>query len=93
MDGHVQKMLKKFAMTNSSPSTCVRILHRVDNHLHDVQTIANIFNNAKKSLLEENVVDTKSTINHQLVDFLMTNPDTNAVIVIHDPSSAVIVGR
>jgi hypothetical protein len=27
------------------------------------------------------------------VDYLMTNPDTNAVIVIHDPSSALIGGR
>jgi hypothetical protein len=38
-------------------------------------------------------VNTTSTKSQQLVGFLMTNPDTNAVIVIHDPSSALIGGR
>jgi len=93
MDEHVEKMVKQFAMTNSSPSTCVRMLHRMDDRLYDVQTVANIFNNAKKSLLGEKGVDTSSTKAQQLVDYLMTNPDTNAVIVIHDPSSALIGGR
>jgi hypothetical protein len=80
-------------MTNSSPSTCVRMLHRMDDRLYDVQTVANIFNKAKKILLEEKGVDTSSTKAQQLVDYLMTNPDTNAVIVIHDPSSALIDWR
>jgi hypothetical protein len=53
-----------------------------------------IFNKAKKSLLEgEKGVDTSSTKAQQLVDYRMTNPDTNAVIVIHDPSYALIRGR
>jgi hypothetical protein len=90
MDEHVEKMVKQFAMTNSSPSTYVRMLHRMDDRMYDVQTVANIFNKAKKSLLEEKGVDTSSTKAQQLVDYLMTNPDTNAVIVIHDPSSALI---
>jgi hypothetical protein len=38
-------------------------------------------------------VDKSSTIAQKLVNFLMTNPDTNAVIIIHDPSSALIGGR
>jgi hypothetical protein len=49
MDEHVEKMVKQFAMTNSSPSTCVRMLHRMDDRLYDVQTVANICNKAKKS--------------------------------------------
>jgi hypothetical protein len=93
MDEHVEKMVKQFAMTNSSPSTCVRMLHRMDDRLYDVQTVANIFNKAKKSLLEEKGVDTSSTKAQQLVDYLMTNTDTNAVIVIHDPYSELIGGR
>jgi hypothetical protein len=88
MDEHVEKMVKQFATMNSSPSTCVRMLHRMDDRLYDIQTVANIFNNAKKSLLEEKGVDTWSTKAQQLVDYLMTNTDTNAVLVIHDPSSA-----
>jgi hypothetical protein len=90
MDKHVEKMVKQFAMTNSSPSTCVPMLHRMDYHLYDVQNVAN---KAKKSLLEEKGVDTSSMKAHQLVDYLMTNPDKNALIVIHDPSSALIGGR
>jgi hypothetical protein len=90
MDEHVEKMVKQFAMTNASPSTCVRMLHRMDDHLYDVQTVSNIFNKAKKSLLEENGVDTSSTKAQQLVDYLVTNPDTNSVISIYDPSSALI---
>jgi hypothetical protein len=93
MDEHVEKMVKQFAMTNSSRSTCVRMLHRMDDRQYDVQTVVNISNKAKKSLLEEKEVDTSSTKAQQLVDYLMTNPDTNAVIVIHDPSSALIGGR
>jgi hypothetical protein len=93
MDKHVGKMVNQFAMTNSLPSTCVRMLHRMDDHLYDVQSIASIFNKAKKSLLEEKGVDTSSTKAQQLVDYRMTNPDTNAVIIIHDPSSALIGGR
>jgi predicted house-cleaning NTP pyrophosphatase (Maf/HAM1 superfamily) len=58
-----------------------------------VQTVANTFNKANNSLLEEKGVDTSSTKAQQLVDYLMTNPDTNAVIVIHDPSYALIGGR
>jgi hypothetical protein len=81
MDEHVEKMVKQFTMTNSSPSTCVQMLHRMDDRRYDV------------SLLEEKGVDTLSTKAQQLVDCLMTNPDTNAVIVIHDPSSALIGGR
>jgi hypothetical protein len=87
MDKHVEKMVKQFAMTNSSPSTCLRMLHRMDDRLYDIQTVANIFNKAKKSLLEEKGVGTFLKA-QQLVDYLMTNPDINAVIVIHDPSSA-----
>jgi hypothetical protein len=52
MDEHVKKMVKQFAMMNASPSTCVRMLHRIDDCLYDVQTVANIFNKAKKSVLE-----------------------------------------
>jgi hypothetical protein len=93
MDEHVEKMVKQFAMTNASPSTCVRMLHRMDDRVYDVQTVAQIFNKAKKSLFEEKGVDTSSTKAQQLVNYLITNPDTNAVIVIHDPSSALIGGR
>jgi Zn-dependent oligopeptidase len=93
MDEHVEKMVKQFAMTNSSPSTCVLMLHRMDDRLYDVQTISNILNKAKKSMLEEKGVKTSSTKSHQLVDYLMTNPDTNAAIFVHDPSSALIGGR
>jgi hypothetical protein len=93
MNEHVEKMVKQFAMTNSSPSTCVRMLHMMDDRLYEVHTVVNIFNKAKKSLLEEKGADTSSTKAQQLVDYLMTNPDTNAVIVIHDPSSALIGGR
>jgi hypothetical protein len=89
MDEHVEEMVKQFEMMNSSPSTCVWMLHRMDDRLYDVQTFANIFNKSKKNLLEENGVDTSSTKAQQLVVYLMTNPDTNAVIVIHDPSSAL----
>jgi hypothetical protein len=93
MDEHVEKMVKQFAMTNSSPSTCVQMLHRMDDRLYDVQTVATVFNKVNKSLLEEKGVDMLSTKSQQLVDCLMTNPDTNAVIVIHDPSSALIGWR
>jgi hypothetical protein len=61
MDEHVEKMVKQFAMKNSSPSTCVRMLHMTDDHLYDVQTVANIFNKANKSLLEEKGVEMLST--------------------------------
>jgi hypothetical protein len=71
MDEHVEKMVKQFAMKNSSPSTCVRMLHRMDDRLNDVQTIADIFNKAKKSLLEEKGVDMSSKKAQQLVDYLI----------------------
>jgi hypothetical protein len=29
----------------------------------------------------------------QLIDFLMTNPNTNSVVVIHEPSSSLIGKR
>jgi hypothetical protein len=58
MDEHVETMVKQFAMTNYSPSTCVWMLHRMDDRLYYVQTVANISNKAKKSLLEEKGVDT-----------------------------------
>jgi hypothetical protein len=90
MDKHMEKIAKQFAMTNSSPSACIRMFHRMDDRLYDVQTVSNIFNNTKKNLLEEKGVDKTSTKAQQFVDFLMTNPDTNAVIVIRDPSSALI---
>jgi hypothetical protein len=93
MDEHVEKMVKQFAMTNTSPSTCVRMLHRMEDPLYDVQTVANIFNKAKKSMLEEKGVDTSSTKAQQCIDFLMTNPNTNSVIFIHDPSSSLIGKR
>jgi hypothetical protein len=44
MDEHVEKMVKQFAMMNSSPSTCVRMLHRMDDRFYDVQTVSIIFN-------------------------------------------------
>jgi hypothetical protein len=93
LDEHVEKVVKQFAMTNSSPSTCVRMLHRMDDRLYDVQTVANIFNKAKKSFLEEKGANMSSTKAHQLVDYLMTYPETNAGIVIHDPTSPRIGGR
>jgi hypothetical protein len=89
---HVEKMVKQIAMMNSSTSTCVRMLHRMDDPSYDVQNVANILNKANKSLLEEKGVDMSSTKVQQLVDYIMTNPDTNAVIVIHDDSSAIICG-
>jgi hypothetical protein len=52
-----------------------------------------IYSIRQHSLLEEKGADTSSTTSHQLVDFLMTNSDTHAVIVIHGPSSAIIGGR
>jgi hypothetical protein len=60
-DEHVEKMVKQFAMMNASPSTCVRRLHKIDDRLYDMQTIANIFNKAKKVLLEEKGVDKSAT--------------------------------
>jgi hypothetical protein len=69
------------------------MLHRMDDCLYDMQTVSNICNKAKKSFLEEKGVYTFSTKAQQLVDYLMTTPDTNAVIVIHDPSSALLVGE
>jgi hypothetical protein len=42
MDEHVEKMVKQFAMMNASPSTCVRMFHRMDDRLYDVQTVADI---------------------------------------------------
>jgi hypothetical protein len=93
MDEHVEKMVKQFAMTRASPSTCVKILHRMDDHLYDVQNVANISHKAKKGLLEEKGVDTSSTKAHKLIDYLMTNPNTNSVIIIHDPSSSLIGKR
>jgi hypothetical protein len=93
MDEHVEKMVKQFAMMNASPSTCVRMFHRMDDRLYDVQTVANIFNTVKKGLLEEKGVDTSSTKAQQLIDFLTTNPNTNSVIVIHDPLSSPIGKR
>jgi hypothetical protein len=77
MDKHVEKMVEQFAMMNGSPSTCVRML----------------FNKTKKSLLEEKGVDTFSSKAQQLVDYLINNPDSNTVIVLYDPSSALIGGR
>jgi hypothetical protein len=67
MDEHVEKIVKQLTMTNASPSTCVRMLHRMDDLLHDVQTVANTFNKAKKSLLEEKGVDKSSTKAQQLI--------------------------
>jgi hypothetical protein len=93
MDEHMEKMVKHFAMTEFSLSMCVRMLHRMDNRLYDVQTVANIFNKVKKILFEEKGVDIYSTKSQQLVDYRMTNLDTNAVIVIHDPYSALLGGR
>jgi archaellum biogenesis ATPase FlaH len=93
MNEHVEKIVKQFAMTNSSPSTYVQMLHRMDDYSYDVQTIANILNKANMSLLEEKGVGMSSTKAHQLVDYLMTNTYINTVIVIHDPSSALIGGR
>jgi hypothetical protein len=90
MDKHVEKMMKQFSMPNASPSTCLRMLHRMDDRIYYVKTVANIFNKAKKGLLEEKGVDTSSTKAHKLIDFLMTNPNKNSVIVIHDPSSSLI---
>jgi hypothetical protein len=96
MDEHVEKMVNQFVMTNSSPSTCVRMLHRMDDHLYDGQTkLLPIYSIRQRRvrLLEEKGVDTSSMKAQQLVDYIMTNPDTNALIVIHDPSSALIGGR
>jgi hypothetical protein len=93
MDEHLEKMVKQFSMTDASPSTCVRILHRMNDRLYDVQTVANILNKAKKGLLEEKGVDPSSTKAQQLIEFLMTNPNTNSVIVIHDPLSSLIGKR
>jgi hypothetical protein len=44
-------MVNEFAKTNSAPSTCVRMLHRMDDSLYDVQTAADIFNKTNTSLL------------------------------------------
>jgi hypothetical protein len=93
VDEHMENMVKQFTMTHSSLSTCVWMLHMMDNCLYDVQTVANICNKAKTSLLEEKGADTTSTKAQQLVDFLLTNPNRNAVIVIRDTSSALIGGR
>jgi hypothetical protein len=64
----------------------------MDDRLYYAHTVSNIFNKAKQSLLEEKGVCKSSTRAQHLVDYLMNNPDTNAVIVIHDPSSALIGG-
>jgi hypothetical protein len=55
--------------------------------------LKNVFNKAHKSALEEKKVDMTSPNVQQLVGFLMTNPDINTVIDIHDPSSALMGGR
>jgi hypothetical protein len=46
--------------------------------LYDVQRVAN----AKKSLLDKKGVDTSSRKAQQLIEFFMTNPNKNSVIVI-----------
>jgi hypothetical protein len=93
MDEHVEKMVKQFAITNSSPPTYVRMLHRMDDRLYDVKNIANVLNKENKSLLEEKGVGMTSTKSQQLVDFCMTNLDTNTAIVIHDHYYALKGGR
>jgi hypothetical protein len=93
MDEHVEIMVKQFAMMNASPSTSVIMLHCMEDRLYGVQTVANILNKAKKGLLEEKGVDTSSTKAQQLIGFLMTNPNPNSVIVIHDPSSSLLGKR
>jgi hypothetical protein len=93
IEEQVEKMVKQFEMTNSYTSTCLGMLHRIDDRLYDVQTVANIFITSKKSMLEEKGVDTSSTKAQQLIDYTMTNPGTHAVIFIHDLSSARIGGR
>jgi hypothetical protein len=80
----------KVTCSITSNSTCVRMLHMMDERLYDVQTVANIFNKTKMGLLEEKVVDTSSTKAQKHIDFLVTNPITNSVIVIHDPSKSLI---
>jgi hypothetical protein len=85
----VEKMVKQFAMANYLPFKCLRMLHRMDDHLHDVQTISNVFIKVNNIILEEKGMDTSSTKSQHRVDYRMTNPDTHAVIVIHDPSFAL----
>jgi hypothetical protein len=65
----------------------------MDDRLYDVQTDVNIYNKAKKSMLEEDGVDTSSTEAQQAVYNRMPNPGTNSVIVIYDLSSVLIGGR
>jgi hypothetical protein len=42
MDEHVVKMVKQFAMYNSSPTTAVRMLHTMGDRLYDRQMVSNI---------------------------------------------------
>jgi hypothetical protein len=71
MDEYMEKMVNQFAMTNYLPSTCVLMLHRMDDRLYDMQTVVNIFNEANKSVLEEKGLDMSSTKSQKLVDYLI----------------------
>jgi hypothetical protein len=50
MDENVVKMLKQFAICNSSPATAVRMLHAMDDRLYERQMVSNIFNKANAAL-------------------------------------------
>jgi hypothetical protein len=68
MDEHIVKMVKQFAMCNSSPATAVRMLNAMGDRLYDRQMVSNIFNKVNSALLEKMGVDTTATKAQQLVD-------------------------
>jgi hypothetical protein len=53
----------------------------MDERVYDVQTVSSVSNKAKESLLEDKGMDATSRKANQLVEFCMTNPYTNAVLL------------
>jgi hypothetical protein len=93
MDEHSVKMVKHFAMCNSSPVTAVRMLHTMGDRLYERQMVSNIFNKANDALLEEMGVDRTATKAQHLVDYILHNPIVNGFILLHDSNSNTIGAR
>jgi hypothetical protein len=90
MDEHVVKMVKQFAMCNSSLATAVRMLHAMCHRLYNHQVVSNIFKKANAALLEEIGVDTTATKAQLIFNYIMHNPIVNGVILLHDHDSNTI---
>jgi hypothetical protein len=87
MDEHVVKMIKQFAICNSSPATAIRMLHAMGDRLYERQTVSTIFNKTNAALLDEMGADTTATKAQPLVNYILHNPIVNGVILLHAPRS------